>query len=461
MLKLNAGVIALYIDSSTARCEVWGSLVPLRDIVRGAKGSGQPHAAASEMFSQCVELDPSQVAMWDSYDDGVVPSRVRGLPPVPADRRAGDTLAALYEHIIREVAGAHASFILQADRGVTWAVLWQRPLAASSETLFAHRWAFTEAMGRLDEDDARFIAVDDTVCEAARRLSAAVRAGEDTARRAPSLVQMAHDLASRWVRADYHMGLARHALLPDLVDRPRDLGFLGTFATGALAEAWHDAAEWAGDTWLSAVMDEATVRARAMPSPYRIERGLLRFVGHRSTEVAREQAKAEWRHELPRRVMETSCDLLAGYVSTKTDITLAASDLLSCIDEERDFAGPLRLLREDLPARMGFALADLVPQIPWKVTNIENDTVLERSDSHPWVASWDQELDSELHATYREAVDTLFLGCGQEMVENLGSYLAALALICLRRRCEEAEGVPGASAQGGSNAVWTGGAASR
>lgn len=461
MLKLNAGVIALHIDSSTACCEVWGSPVPLRDIVRSAKSSGREDTAVSEMFSQRVELDPAQATLWGSYDDGVVPSRVRGLPPLPADRGAADVLVALYEHVIREVTGAHASFTLQADRGVTWAVLWQRPLAASSETLLAHRWAFAEAMNRLDEDDARFIAVDAAVCEAARRLSALACAGGEPARQAPSLVQMAHDLASRWVRADYHLNLVRHNLLPDPVDRPRDLGFLGTFATGALAEAWHDAVEWAGDTWLSAVMDEATVRARAMPSPYRIERGLLRFVGHRSTEVAREQAKAEWRHELPRRVMETSCSLLAGYVSTKTDITLSASDLLSCIDEERDFAGPLRCLREDLPARMGFALADLVPQVPWKVTNIENDTVLEQSESQPWVAGWDQELDCELYTTYREAVDTLFLGCGQEMVENLGSYLAALALICLRRRCEEAEGVPGASAQSGSNAVWTGGAASR
>ena len=88
---------------------------------------------------------------------------------------------------------------------MTWAIVWPRPLPASIETLLAHRWAFWAAAEALAEDGYRLLALDAVVCEIRGRLqsSAACNVPRGT------------------------------SFFPTPVKRPRNLGFLGLFATGA------------------------------------------------------------------------------------------------------------------------------------------------------------------------------------------------------------------------------------
>ena len=210
---------------------------------------------------------------------------------------------------------------------MTWAIVWPRPLPASIETLLAHRWAFWAAAEALAEDGYRLLALDAVVCEIRGRLATA-RATKGASRKPGPLSAAALDVAVRWLRAHTEVTFLEHQLLPNPVKRPRNLGFLGLFATGALVEALRGAAEWAKGVWESAVMDEAWVRRRGAASPYRIAHGLTRFTAHRSIAVAREQAVAEWKSELPDRLLEDTCGAVAAYLKLKTGVELPVEELM-------------------------------------------------------------------------------------------------------------------------------------
>ena len=442
------GVIALHLDSAAALCHARGALVDLRGKADAADLSAHP------AFSTEVELDAHLVATWATYDGGVVANPRSRSRPLPADREAGEELVQLYRHVLHRVKDAAPAFFDTAEDDVTWAIVWPRPLPASIETLLAHRWAFWAAAEALAEDGYRLLALDAVVCEIRGRLATA-RATKGASREPGPLSAAALDVAVRWLRAHTEVTFLEHQLLPNPVKRPRDLGFLGLFATGALVEALRDTAEWAEGVWESAVMDEAWVRRRGAASPYRIERGLTRFTAHRSIAVAREQAVAEWKSELPDRLLEDTCDAVAAYLKLKTGVELPVEELMHHARDNSP-GGTAYRLGEELPARLGFALAATVHDLPWPSPCVENDDELEAESRQPWVSPWDDDLDRALD-TYTETLRTLFVGCGQETMESLGGAIAQSALLCLRSHCEREAGVPGFSNPQGTSAVWVGG----
>ena len=116
---------------------------------------------------------------------------------------------------------------------MTWAIVWPRPLPASIETLLAHRWAFWAAAEALAEDGYRLLALDAVVCEIRGRLATA-RATKGASRKpGPPERRRARrrrSLAPRAHRSNVPRGTS---FFPTPVKRPRNLGFLGLFATGA------------------------------------------------------------------------------------------------------------------------------------------------------------------------------------------------------------------------------------
>lgn len=445
------GVIALHLDQTNAMCHALGTLVNL------GRSAGTELPGADDGFSTDLQLDAHFVETWATYDDGVVASPGNGPLPLPANLAAGRELTQLYERLIRDAKAANPAFFDAAEDDVTWAIVWPRPLSASVETLLAHRWAFWAAAEALDEEAYRMIALDAVVCEIRGRLASA-HASKGASYEPGPLAAAALDIAVCWRRARSVITNLQHRLLPNPVERPRDLGFLGTFATGALAEALHDAVEWAEDTWENAVMDEARVRERGVASPYRIKHGLVRFTKHRSIAVARNQAIAEWKSELFEHLLGDACKAVVSYIKLKTSIELSADELMDHVIDD-DPAGLMHRLREELPARFGFALGETVHDLPWPAPCVENNEELVTDSDYPWITSWNDTLSRALFS-YEEPLRTLFLGCGQETVADLGSVVARGALLCLRSHCEREAGVPGFSNPWGTSAVWVGGSRS-